>query len=134
MYAFKGWSGLSGVVLPTSVTFIGDHAFYGCYNATMYTEFTAEELSWSIRWNSSYRPVVFGATLSEDKTYVASLTITESTFANLRAEGGITAPTRANYIFKGWALTENGEVVYAADKISELAVGTTVYAVWEEIA
>lgn len=134
MYAFKGWSGITSLVLPSTVGFVGDHAFYGCYNATMYTEMTAEEMQWSLRWNSSYRPVVFGAELSEDKSYVLSLTITENTFSNLRAESVIAAPTRENHIFKGWALTENGAVVYAANEITNLAVGTTIYAVWETIA
>ena len=134
MYAFKGWNGLSNVLLSESVDFVGEHAFYGCTNATIYTEATADELNWSLRWNSSYRPVVFGAELSEDKSYVVSLTITENTFANLRSESVVTAPTRANYIFKGWAFAEGGDAVYAANEITGLAVGTTVYAVWEAIA
>ena len=131
MYAFKGWNGLTSILLPATVDFVGEHAFYGCKNATMYTEWTAEELQWSLRWNSSYRPVVFGATLSEDKTYVVSLTITETTFSNLRAGDVITAPICNGKTFKGWSLSENGDVVYQANDVATLAVGTTVYAIWE---
>jgi hypothetical protein len=131
MYAFKGWNGLTSVLLPATVGFVGDHAFYGCQNATIYTEWTAEEMEWSLRWNSSYRPVVFGVELSEDKTYVVSLTITADTFSNLRTESVVTAPTCIGKTFKGWALSENGDAVYQANDITTLAVGTTIYAIWE---
>jgi hypothetical protein len=88
-------------------------------------------MEWSLRWNSSYRPVVFGVELSEDKTYVVSLTITADTFSNLRTESVVTAPTCIGKTFKGWALSENGDAVYQANDITTLAVGTTIYAIWE---
>jgi len=133
VYAFKGWNGLTSIVLPKTLQIIDEHAFYGCKNATVYTECTPSEVNWDIRWNSSYRPVVFGARLSEDKSYVVSLTVNADTFLNLRAEGGLGAPVRANYEFKGWALTENGEVAYTAENAHTAPVGSVLYAKWTEI-
>ena len=37
-----------------------------------------------------------------------------------------------NINFKGWATTENGEVVYSMSQLSGVANGTTLYAVWNQ--
>ena len=133
MYAFKGWSELTSLVIPSTVEVMEEHAFYGCYKATIYTDLTPEQVNWDIRWNSSYRPVVFGAVISEDKGYVEKLTITEKTFANLRADSNLSAPTCEGYEFKGWALEENGTKKYEANEIQTLPVGTQLYALWKPI-
>lgn len=118
-------------VIPGKPQRIDTHAFYGCFYATFYME--AENMSgvWGTGWNSSKRPVVWGVTLSEDKSYVISLTIKETTFENSEALFGITAPYRAGYRFLGWAVEEGGEVVYAAGEIANAPVGATLYAIYE---
>ncbi len=136
MYAFKGWEGLVSVMIPENVELIGEHAFYGCKNATIYTDCLPDQVNWDIRWNSSYRPVVFGVTFTENEHYL-SLAIAENTFAYLREDSEISAPVRPSdgefeYKFAGWATSENGSVVYAANEIAELPVGTTLYAVWDK--
>lgn len=41
------------------------------------------------------------------------------------------APIKDGYNFKGWAITEGGEVVYTAGQEIELTANLTLYAVWE---
>ncbi|MDD3123151.1 MAG: leucine-rich repeat protein, partial [Candidatus Izemoplasmatales bacterium] len=59
--AFFGCSGLSRVFIPQSVTTIGDNAFNGCINITIYVKVNSKPIGWSIDWNSTNRPVVWGA-------------------------------------------------------------------------
>ena len=136
-YAFKGWNGLTSLLLNGEIDSIGQHAFYGVKQATVYTDANAPEFiegeyvhQWNSKFNSSYRPTVWGCTLSEDKTYVVSVTVAEDTFANVTAKGGFTAPERAGWVFDGWATQPDGEVVYAGADIAKAPVGTTLYAVW----
>ena len=132
-YAFKGWNGLTSLTLSKEIDYVGSHSFYGCKQATIYTDATSE-VNWSNRWNSSFRPVVWGCTLSSDNAYVVSLEVTENTFSNQMANDGLfTAPEREGYTFLGWATVENGEVVYSAEKVVDASAGTILYAVWEEI-
>ncbi|MBQ8658106.1 MAG: leucine-rich repeat protein [Clostridia bacterium] len=136
-YAFKGWNGLISIVLPSDVIAIGEHAFYGCNGATVYAAATSDETGWDARWNSSYRPTVWGANLVVDEDsgelYVDSVAVTEETFANLKGEGGFTAPVRAGYEFLGWATSETGAVDYASGEVFKTPAGTTLYARWKEI-
>jgi hypothetical protein len=132
-YAFKGCEALTSLVLSKDVKSISDHAFYGCKQMTVYTDaVNAESAGWSDRWNSSYRPVVWGCTLSEDKTYVVSVKVTESTFGNVKAKFGFKAPEKDGQRAIGWATTEGGEIAYAIEDIATVPVGTTIYPVWGE--
>ena len=132
-YAFKGCNTLTSLVLSKDVKSISDHAFYGCKQMTIYTDATStEEAGWSDRWNSSYRPIVWGCTLSEDKTYVVSVTVTANTFGNEQAKFGFKAPEKGTQRAVGWATSEGGAVVYAVEDIAKAPVGTTLYPVWGE--
>ncbi|MBQ4053135.1 MAG: leucine-rich repeat protein, partial [Clostridia bacterium] len=130
-YAFKGWNGLNSIVLRKDIQYIGAHVFYGCKGMTIYTDGTAEEITWNSKFNSSYRPIIYGCTLSEDKTYVVSVAVKEDTILNKMSKGDITAPEREGYTFAGWATQANGAVVYTAADIVKVPIGTTLYAVWE---
>ena len=130
-YAFKGCNTLSSLVLSKDVKTISDHAFYGCKQMTVYTDATsAEDAGWSDRWNSSYRPVVWGCTLSADKTYVVSVTMTENTFGNAYAKFGFKAPEKGELRATGWSTTEGGAVEYTPENVANAPVGTTLYPVW----
>ena len=137
-YAFKGLSRIRSFILSDSVDYVGMHAFYGCKKATIFSDAESESADWNTRWNSSFRPAVWGCTLSEDGRYVISVTITETTFTNTyvyydeKSNNEFTAPRRQGYTFVGWATEEGGQVVYTADKITDALAGTTLYAVWEE--
>lgn len=133
-YSFRNCNGLKSVVLPESLTTINKHVFNGCNNVTFYTEYSARPQLWIGQWNSSYRPVVWGCTLSEDKTYVESFTKTAASITNSSAVNGMSAPLRAGYEFAGWATSKDGEPVYTMETLLEVENGTTLYAVWTEKA
>lgn len=134
-YAFKGCASLKSLVLSSDVGLIADHAFYGCKNMTVYTDVVSEaEANWSDRWNSSYRPVVWGCTLSEDKAYVISVPVTEGTVTNFNTkfaqQNVVNAPEKEGYRASGWATEPDGELVYQIKEIVNVPVGTTLYPVW----
>lgn len=152
-YAFRGMNNVQSFTLSTDVESIGSHAFYGAKNATIYTEEQQAKEGWNERWNSSQRPVIWGCELSEDKSYVVGLTVTETTITNayqtIKEDTGevdengnpiynvkkiiaITAPQRVGYVFMGWALEKGGEAKYSALQLIDVPVGTKVYAVWAE--
>ena len=97
---------------------------------TFYTEYAARPALWIGQWNTSYRPVVWGCTLSEDKTYVVSFTKSAASITDDRAVNGMNAPTRAGFAFDGWATVEGGSVAYTMEDIMSAPNGTTLYAVW----
>ena len=131
-YAFKGCSALKSVTIPQTLE-IGAHVFYGCTGLTVYTDAETTPDHWHHRWNTSYRPTLFGCGLSEDGTYVETFTVTKNSIANATAEGGVFAPEREGYEFVGWATKQGGEAVYAANGLAEVSEGTKLYAVWKEI-
>lgn len=128
-YAFKGCNQMTSLLVGENVESIGAHTFYACTDLTIYSEALQKPKKWDAYWNSSYKGVVFGCTLSDDKTYVVSVTITKDTLHN-KETATFGAPYRNGYVFKGWSLSDGGEVKYTADQIKEVPIGTTVYAKW----
>ena len=137
-YAFKGLGKIRSFIISGMVEEVGMHSFYGAKNATVYSDALSEPVDWNTRWNSSFRPVVWGCVLSEDGTYVVSVEVKENTFTNTyvyydeKVNNDFTGPRRYGYTFIGWGTEENGDVVYTADKITEAPAGTVLYALWEE--
>lgn len=131
--AFSGLENLSSVTLPVNVEWLGAYAFFGCDLASVYTEATKPSENWHGRWNASYRPVVWGVTLSEDKSYVVSLVKTADSVTNENEYSAVSAPVRSGYDFKGWATEEGSDKpVYGAIDLTKAPEGTTLYAVWAE--
>ena len=131
-YAFRGCVSLRSVTLGSSITNIGSHAFYGCGDMTIYSSATQEYANWSSKWNSSFKPVVWGCEIVEGN-YVYSITVTQNTISNSDASGGVVKPVRKGYEFEGWATEVGGEVVYnPSDITTGIEQGTTLYAVWRE--
>ncbi len=129
--AFKGCNGLKGVVLTSAVRDMAQHAFYGCKDATFYIASSADGEHWHNRWNSSFRPAIYGCTLSEDKMYVVSVTVTGENMKNFSEERIGTDPMRQGYSFGGWTTVQGGTAEeYSSAQLAELAAGTTVYAIW----
>lgn len=129
--AFRG-ANLKSIVLADSLAQMQMHVFYGCGNLTIYAENAADAEGWDVRWNTSYRPVIYGVTLSQDKSYVVSFTKSAESIRNANDLTEISAPVRAGYVFEGWATAEGGEAEFAANELLIVPDGTTLYAVWRQ--
>ena len=136
-YAFRGCVSVDAVVIPETVTHIGKHAFYNLNKTTIYAEPDSISPYWNERFNSSYRPVFWGCTLSDDGSYVVSVTVSNDLLRNSKAQNGISNPTRAGHSFLGWttdsASSENSEISYTSENIATAPEGTVLYAVWAEL-
>ena len=142
--AFRSCTGLLSVLLPSTLENVGAHAFYRCTQLTVYSDAQSVPESWDTRWNSSFRPVMLGCTLSEDGSYVVSVTINESLMLNVErlSESGDSAPvlgnnrfsspSRRGYNFSGWTTQADGTTPeLTGSDIADLPEGTTLYTVWE---
>ena len=132
-YAFRGCTSVSSIVIPDTVVTIGKHAFYNLNETTIYVESEEIQPYWSDRFNSSYRPVFWGCTLSEDGSYVVSFTMGKKLLANPDATNGISDPTRDGYTFLGWSTSSDNSVEYTSENIATAPEGTVLYAVWSAI-
>ena len=132
-YALRGCTGVTALYLPESVETIGKHAFYGMNDTTIYCEADSRPRDWEERFNTSYRPIFFGCTLSDGCDYVVSFTPGEANPDNIGATGGVSDPTREGYTFVGWSTVENGTVpTYTSETVADAVAGTTLYAIWAE--
>ena len=130
-YAFRDCNAVQSILIPNSVTNIGKHVFYGLNNATLYCESETIMPYWNEMFNSSYRPVFWGCTLSEDNKYVVSFTAGDKAIDNAFATNGISNPVKDGYTFDGWATEQGSETVaYTSENVSEAKSGTVLYAVW----
>lgn len=129
-YAFRECENLEAATIASSVSDLGFHSFYWCESLTVYTDADATEKQWLKFWNSSYRPVVYGCTLSEDKSYVVSFVT--GGIENATAAGGVSDPYRKGYLFGGWSADAGAAMgEYTTAQAAALAEGTTLYAVWK---
>lgn len=130
--AFRNCRKLKSVVLPTGIDEIQQHAFYGTSELTVYVEGDAIPTTWHKQWNSSYRPVITGCVLSEDKTYV--LYVIKTDIINLNSSNAVSDPARDNYAFEGWGTSATATVPsHTSANISEAANGTRLYAIWRDL-
>lgn len=130
--AFRKCTSLRSVSIGINLMNIGSHVFYGC-GLTLYSETPRKYNGWSVKWNSTFRPVLWNCTLAEDKSYVISVTVSDTTFTDSNAKYGITDPTRHGYTFLGWATEQDGDVVYSSQDMPNVPQNTTLYSVWEQM-
>lgn len=132
-YAFFNGRGLQSVVLGGKEESMGKHVFLNCGILTVYVCDENDKAYWGKRWNSSFRPVVWGAAASEDGQYVKSVTIGENGFDNVHEVTKAGAPVRDGYEFIGWSLSpDSSEIAYTTENINTAPIGTTLYSVWRE--
>lgn len=128
-FAFSGCTRLYSVLLRGQPTIIGDNAFYGCSHLTVYAATEGAFEGWSGSWNSSYRPVVRGCTLSDDGGYVVSVAVGEI----VHAQNGLSAPYRAGFTFVGWSAERGAQTAeYSSDDLIDLPSGMVLFSVWKE--
>ena len=100
---------------------------------TIYIPVLQKPESWADDWNSAYRPVVLGCTLSDDGEYIISFVKTEQSITNKNVSNQLASPSREGYIFGGWALDPESTVPdYDTENVIDLEDGTTIYAIWLE--
>ena len=132
-YAFRGCEAATSIILRDSITTIGKHAFYNLNQTTIYSSAESINPYWDNRFNSSYRPVFWGCTLSDDGSYVVAVTVSEGTLENSGAKNGISDPSRSGYTFLGWSTSSTDMTVeYTSETIATAPEGTVLYAVWSE--
>lgn len=132
--AFRNCKSLTSMVINDNITAMGNHAFYGCSLLTVYTSRETAPEGWSSRWNSSYRPVVWGAKLDSENKYVVSVTITDKSLSNYNERTAFYDPARSGYWFDGWSADENAtagnpDII----DIASMPKGTVLYTVWAEM-
>lgn len=130
-FAFRGMSAIKSIYLSENLAFVGKLAFYGPKNATIYYAGSEIPAEWAPRWNATYIPVVMGAELSYDNSYIESWTATEAGLVNLSTHNLLSVPTRSGHTFMGWSTTQGSEQ-WQYTELTEVPVGTTVYAVWAQ--
>ena len=59
-YAFYNCDSIEKLYLPSTVLIINEHAFKNCINMTIYCEAESKPSGWSLYWNYSNCPVVWG--------------------------------------------------------------------------
>lgn len=129
--AFRACVSLESIVLNDSITSMGAHVFYGCPSLTIYARNNSAQSGWDTRFNSSYRPVVWGCTVRDG--YVYSVTKAANTISNLNTTNTLTAPYRAGYTFAGWSTTQGANTASVAlGDLSGVKDGTTLYTVWSK--
>lgn len=132
-YAFRGCTSATAIILPDSIESIGKHVFYGLKNTSIYCEADAPKTDWNVHFNSSFRPIFWGVTLSEDGTYVVSITVGEDTIVNPKATNGVSDPKREGYVFVGWTTEVGSETAtYTSKNVDEAPNGTVLYAIWTQ--
>nr|MDE5601829.1 leucine-rich repeat domain-containing protein [Clostridia bacterium] len=128
--AFRACTGLTSIVLGSNVTSISEHAFYGCKQLTIYAEDTKAQDGWNERFNSGYRPVVWGCMVQDG--YVYSVTKSAGNVRIPNSNDSLSAPQRDGYVFLGWSTTEGSDVAeYTAQGLKDVNDGTKVYSVWK---
>ena len=133
--AFRNCKGLSAVILPKSLTVLSAHAFYGCSDLTLYSAADVAGEDWDPLWNSSYRPVIWSCTISEEGDYVLYFEKTATSITNRNASNTISNPVRAGYTCIGWDTNAAAtKATYASNNLKEVTDGRKLYAIWVENA
>lgn len=127
-------SQIETITIPSTVTYIGANAFAANFKLTVYTECSMGNppAGWNSSWNGSHRPVVWGCTLSSDKSRVLSFVKTQSNPQYQNAEYGISDPGSKEYNFVGWYTTSDFSGTKYTDLLS-VPLGM-VYAKWNQKA
>lgn len=109
-HTFQGWSTSS----TGGVNYASGAAYTGNSGMTLYAVWKAN--TWTVSYNANGGTRAPG---NQTKTYNQTLTLSS------------TKPTRANYIFQGWATSANGSVAYQPGGSYTANAAVTLYAIWK---
>ena len=123
-YAFLSCSQLKSVLLPAALTTLGDDVFKGTHeHLTVYTE--------KANFSISAAPVnITGCTLSEDGSYVVS--VTKNVWWDCYSSSMVIDPVRKGYTFLGWYTNPNLESSKVTN-LADVANETVLYAKWQAV-
>lgn len=134
---------LESVCIPDNVAYVGAHAFNGNTSLTLYVQADSVPEDWNARWNSAFRPAVFGCEFATDDngTYVVSFVKNNQTLLNFNsvkddsgnASSGYADPTRQGYEFGGWTTVGEEPVVYKTSELATVPDDTELIAIWNKI-
>ena len=132
-YAFNECEKLATLDIPSSVSTVDEGAFNGCTVLSLYCEAKEQPSGWHENWNSSARPVVWGATLADESSAYLNYSFDDATM-RAAADGyageltHITVPTHVN----GYLVTEISPY-FGSSSAAELLVSITLPATLETI-
>ncbi|MDD7157557.1 MAG: leucine-rich repeat domain-containing protein [Firmicutes bacterium] len=145
-YAFAKSVNIRSVVLGNTVKEIGDYAFYGDENLTLYFKDARVDEGKAERWNSSFRPEIYGCTFENGR--LKSFTVSAATVHNSqivvkiveddseRFEYTVISLNMAvidGYECVGFTTVEGSdEVQYTLANALTAPEGTVLYAIWKE--
>ena len=130
-YALRGCKGIKTLIIPSTVSNVGKHAFYGMSDVTIFCEAETPPVEWNERYNTSYRPIFFGCELSDDNRYVVSFTFSATNPENADGSNVIATPTREGYTFAGWTTVKDGTTAeFSMENFTTAPTGTKLYAIW----
>ena len=116
------------MIIPETLGNVGAHAFYGCRGLTLYIESATLPEGFNARWNSSYRPAVYG--VKHDGDRVVSFTYSKDRVENLDGTYRLSDPSSDGYVFAGWATEPDGDAVYTSATVTDAGDGTVLYAIY----
>ncbi len=140
-YAFRSCTLLRSMILGDSIKSMGMHVFNRCELLVIYTDMTSIPEGWNTKWNSSFRPIFKGCTLSDGRDYVISFVKDEDTLENYftyyldnedaygeAAAELFSSPVRSSSTFNCW-IDKNGNE-YTAEELKNVPDGTLLTADW----
>ncbi len=124
---FSNRKSLTSVTIPYLIN-IGDSAFVGCDNLTIYVErFSSKPSEWSSSWNISNRPVFWDCDLNNNGV-VISIMKSNTSITNLN-NCEMNEPVWEGHEFDGWAISINSRGIYSMENIVR-AYDRTYYVSW----
>lgn len=129
VYAFQNCKSLESIVLPLSLRSVQQHAFYECEKLTIYTGMVTKGSDWHNRFNSSYRPIFWGAEL-DDSNNVLSIMVSSDTVNYKNALNGLSSPVYSGKTFKHWI--DDDSNTYSMDDLLDISSSVKLTAVYEQ--
>ena len=138
--AFAQCDNLKTVIIPASVTTINNRAFHNCPNLTIYCEAPSKPTGWTVLWNESNCPVVWGAVtdiLDANNKFVTKDENGNVTVETLQADDGIkcvgTLDVKEGYTARFWSNDNSKYIPLCCDDNGKLSLNGKAVATVDDI-